>query len=73
MALHYDKGELEINTPMIIESILGTSFIGKVKEVTKFGDHDAVIPEVTGTAHITGKHEFLIDPNDPLKNGFIFR
>ena len=32
-----------------------------------------VIPEVEGTAHITGRHSFLMDPADPLKNGFIFR
>jgi trans-L-3-hydroxyproline dehydratase len=29
------------------------------------------IPEVEGTAYITGRHEFLIDPNDPLRNGFL--
>lgn len=33
----------------------------------------AVIPEVTGTAFITGKNTFWIDPEDPLKKGFIFR
>jgi proline racemase len=33
----------------------------------------AIIPEVAGTSYITGKHEFLIDPLDPLKDGFILR
>jgi proline racemase len=28
---------------------------------------------VAGTAYITGRHEFLIDPDDPLKEGFILR
>ncbi len=73
MALYYDNSELELNQPMIIESILGTTFTGKIKGLANFGEYVAVIPEVTGTAHITGKHEFLIDPDDPLKNGFIFR
>lgn len=72
-ALHYFSNEIKLNESMTIESILGTNFNVSVKQVTKFGNFDAVIPKVTGTAHITGKHEFLIDPDDPLKNGFIFR
>jgi trans-L-3-hydroxyproline dehydratase len=73
MALHFSNDEIKINEPLVIESILGTSFTVKIKELTKFGIYDALIPEVTGNAYITGKHEFLIDPNDPLKNGFIIR
>jgi proline racemase len=30
-------------------------------------------PEVEGSAHITGRHEFFIDPDDPLKEGFLLR
>ena len=32
-----------------------------------------VIPEVSGNAHITGEHTFLIDEKDDLKYGFILR
>ena len=73
MALHFARGEIGINEPMVIESILGTTFTGKVYETTKFGNYDAVIPEVQGTAHITGINELLIDPDDPLQKGFILR
>ncbi len=73
LALHFDKGEINSNEKMVIESIIGTKFTGKVVQQTKFGNYDAVIPEVSGNAFITGKHEYLIDPNDPLKNGFILR
>jgi trans-L-3-hydroxyproline dehydratase len=38
-----------------------------------FGPHAAVIPKVTGTAYITGRNELLIDPDDPLRQGFILR
>ena len=41
--------------------------------LTQYGPYDAVIPRVEGTAHITGKNEFWIDPRDPLKKGFILR
>lgn len=73
VAMEFAKGNLSLNRSMEIESILGTKFSAKVLSETKYGAFDAVIPEVEGTANITGKHEFLIDPNDALKDGFIFR
>jgi proline racemase len=73
MAIHYAKGEVEIDQSLIIESIIGTTFSGRVLKPVTYGPHPAIIPEVAGTAHITGKHEFLIDPLDPLKDGFILR
>jgi proline racemase len=33
----------------------------------------AIVPEVTGSAYITGRHEFFIDPGDPLRDGFFLR
>ncbi len=73
MALHHARGEIQNGESMVIESILGTSFRGSVVEETRFGPHAAVIPEVEGRAYITGKNELLIDPDDPLKEGFILR
>jgi len=73
MALHYFKNELAIGQPYVIESIIGSKFTGKVVELTKYGPFDAVIPEVEGTAFITGTNKFLLNPEDELKNGFILR
>ncbi|MFC2140072.1 proline racemase family protein [Bacteroidota bacterium] len=73
MALHHAKGELNVGDSMTIESILGTTFKGTLFEKTKYGPFDAVIPEVEGTAYITGRNELLINPDDPLHNGFILR
>jgi len=73
MALHYRRGEIGLGQPMVIESLIGTRFTGRVVRTTTFGPYDAVIPQVEGRASITGRHEFLIDPRDPLKNGFILR
>lgn len=72
-ALHHAKNELKIGEKITIESILGTSMDVEVIETIEFGPHKAVIPEVTGTAFITGQNDFYFDPDDPLKNGFIFR
>ncbi len=72
-ALHFARGELEPGEPFVVESILGTTFTGRVVSTARVGPYEAVIPEVTGRAHITGRHEFLIDPADPLFRGFLVR
>ena len=72
-ALHFARGELEVGEPFTVESILGTTFTGEVAEVTRFGPHEAVVPRVSGTSYITGRSEFLSDPEDPLRHGFILR
>ncbi|MCR4433317.1 MAG: proline racemase family protein [Caldiserica bacterium] len=72
-AIHHFKGELKMNEPFTVESIIGTCFTGKAVDKTKFGPYDAVIPEVTGSASIVGLCEWCIDPQDPLRHGFILR
>ncbi|HOW24438.1 MAG TPA: proline racemase family protein [Bacteroidales bacterium] len=72
-ALHFEKDGLMPGEVITIESILGTTMDVCIKEVTTFGPHRAVIPEVSGTAWITGSHTFCFDPEDPLGKGFIFR
>jgi proline racemase len=73
MALHFAKGDIGLDQSLVIESIIGTTFSGRVLRQVNYGPHQAVVPEVEGTSYITGKHEFLIDPRDPLKYGFILR
>jgi len=72
-ALHFARGEIGLGEPFVVESILGTRFTGEVVETTTFGPHAAVIPQVTGTAHICGINELLIDPADELRHGFMLR
>jgi trans-L-3-hydroxyproline dehydratase len=73
LAIHYARGELGLNQPIIVESIIGSRFTGRVVETTTFGPHPAIIPEVEGRAYITGRHEFLLDPADPWPAGFMLR
>ena len=73
LALHHARGEIATGQRIEIESIVGTRFGGRVVEPTTFGPYEAVIPEVDGAASITGRHEFLIDPTDPLRDGFLLR
>jgi proline racemase len=73
VALEYARGHLKENQPIVIESIIGSRFTAEVLRTEPFGPYTAVIPQVQGSAWITGRHEFLIDPTDPLKQGFILR
>ena len=73
LAIHHARGELGVGDAITIESIIGSSFRCVVAAETTFGPHRAILPEVEGSAYITGRHEFLIDPNDPLKDGFVMR
>jgi trans-L-3-hydroxyproline dehydratase len=72
-ALHFARGEISLNQPFTVESILGTTFTTQVVETTQFGKYPAVIPQVTGSAVITGLNRWVFDPSDPLGRGFIFR
>lgn len=56
-----------------IESITGSTFKGSLVKEIDFGTFNAVIPQVEGTAYVTGINNFIIDPKDPMKNGFILR
>ena len=73
LAIHFARGEVQLNQSIKIESIIGSTFTGRVVDTTAFGPYKAVIPEVEGRAFITGRNEFYIDPTDPLKDGFILR
>lgn len=72
-AIHWLKDGIKPGEELIIESILDTTMTVKVVEETTYGGFRAVIPEVSGTANITGQSSFCFDPADKLKEGFIFR
>ena len=73
LALHHAKGEITDGQQIVIESILGaaSAFGGRVVSRTYVGRYNAVVPEVSGTAYITGRHEFIIEPQDTLGRGFL--
>ena len=64
-------GEIEVGEKFRYESFMGSLFIGEIKELTKVGDYDAVVPMITGSCYLTGVGTYLIDPLDNLKYGFI--
>jgi trans-L-3-hydroxyproline dehydratase len=70
MAVLDAMGLLGAERPFVHESLIGTTFKGRVASRTLVGDHEAIIPELEGSAWITGEHTFVIDDGDPLKEGF---
>lgn len=72
-AILHARSQLQLNERITIESIVGSVMTVQAVEVTKFGPYEAVIPEVSGTASITGRNEFYFDPDDPFRFGFILR
>jgi trans-L-3-hydroxyproline dehydratase len=70
MAVVDAMGLLADARPFVHESLIGTRFNGRVTARTTVGDLPAIVPEIEGSAWITGEHTFLVDDDDPLKNGF---
>jgi len=73
MAELHAKGKLKLNEEFVYESIAGTIFRGKLVEETRVGEFEAVVPEITGNAYITGFNQLVIDSEDPLKHGFLLK
>ncbi len=71
MATLHGRGRLAIGEEFVNESVIGTRFKGKLVRETRVGDFAAVDPVITGEAYITGIHQFVVDPHDPVKHGFV--
>jgi proline racemase len=70
MAVLAEMELLPDDTAFVHESIVGTTFRGRVVGRREVGERAAIVPEIEGSAWITGEHTFLIDGDDPLKAGF---
>jgi proline racemase len=52
------------------EGPIGTKFTGRVIDRVDVAGFKAIVPEIDGDAWITGEHTFILDPDDPLRDGF---
>ncbi|MGF9964502.1 proline racemase family protein [Bacillus rhizoplanae] len=71
LATLVENGVLQEGGSFVHECITDGQFVGEVLSSTKVGEYEAIIPKVTGQAFITGFHQFVMDPRDPLKQGFL--
>ncbi|MBX3278467.1 MAG: proline racemase family protein [Acidobacteria bacterium] len=65
------KGLLGENEEVIVESLTGGFFRGRILEQVMIDGKGATLTQVTGSAHITGFHQFVIDSEDRLRHGFL--
>lgn len=73
LAILHERGEVASQEWITLESIVGSRFRGRVVEVTSSVGTVAIVPEIEGSAHITGRAELWIDPDDDLGQGFFLR
>lgn len=72
VALRAARGEQDIGDVFVHESIIGSSFKGRVeKHVTLNSGSPAIIPSVEGTAYITGISTHFINEDEPYAAGFL--
>src|SRR4029077_5442057 len=73
LAILEAKGQLPTGSALGHPSIIDTPFVGRVVGNAKVSELPAVLTEVEGNAHITGHHQFVLDPDDALGTGFLIR
>ncbi|HUX06996.1 MAG TPA: proline racemase family protein [Acidobacteriota bacterium] len=70
MALLNSQGKLKLGEEYSYQSIIGTEFKGRIVEEVNLGRYKAILPEITGSAYITGIQQLILDNADPFKEGF---
>ena len=70
MAVLDAMGLLPPDQPFIHEGLSGSLLRGHVLRRTAIGDLPAIITEITGSAWITGEHTFVLDDDDPFREGY---
>jgi len=71
MAQWFAKGKLKEGDVFVHESIIGSSFTGRVEKATSVAGKPAIVPSIEGWAKIYGYNTITIDPeDDPYAYGF---
>ena len=69
LAVMHARGKLATGEEFHNQSITGTEFVGTEIGETTVDGRPAVIPQVRGSAYITGFQQFVFDRDDPLAYG----
>jgi len=71
MALFHHRGLMAVGSTFTSQGLLGLSFTGRIAGLTEVEGRRAILPEVTGTAYLTGTSQFWFDPDDPVRAGYL--
>jgi len=66
IAIHHAAGLIPLGVERRFAGIVGSEFTGMAVSHTTVGDHPAVVVEVAGEAHFTGRSTFALEADDPL-------
>jgi proline racemase len=72
MAVLDAMGLLPEHEPFVHEGLGGSLLRGRIVGRTLLGETSALVTEIEGSAWITGEHTFLLDEDDPYKEGWSF-
>jgi 4-hydroxyproline epimerase len=71
MAQWAARGKLHVGDEFVHESIIGSTFRGKVERAVRIGPMEGIVPSIEGWARITGYNTIVIDDeDDPYARGF---
>jgi proline racemase len=70
LAVLHARGQLGLGETFVHESLIGTTFIGRLRGIADVNGTPAVLPTITGSAWITAFHQYVLDPTDPFPLGF---
>ncbi|HET8997341.1 MAG TPA: trans-3-hydroxy-L-proline dehydratase [Acetobacteraceae bacterium] len=73
LAQLHARGRLTAGDVLVNDSIIGSTFSGRVLREARVGTHQAVIPEISGQAWLCGLATWMIDQHDPQRQGFLVR
>ena len=71
MALFHHRGLMDVGGTVVSRGVLGLDFTGRIGGLTSVEGRSAILPEITGTAYLTAMSQFLFDPEDPVRNGYL--
>jgi proline racemase len=71
MALFHRRGLMGVGASVVSRGLLGLDFTGRIAGETRVEGRPAILPEITGTSYLTGMSQFLFDPADPVRAGFL--
>jgi proline racemase len=70
MAILSARGDMSVGDSFTATSIINSEFTGQIVANTNVADHPAIIPQITGSAWITGAYQYILDPTDPWPAGY---
>lgn len=70
LAILAARGQIGAGEVLRARSLIGGQFEGRIVGAAKVGDLDAILPEISGRAWITGTHQHMLDPADPWPEGY---